>query len=345
MPDNAAKPGALPSRHIKTGVALCALAGVALAMGLVVYFGSAEVGDAFLAAGWQGLAAMTALYLTSVTLCAVAWRVLVTGPLPHALAVFHWARLLRDSVGNILAIIPGAGEAIAARELTVFGLKSGAAIATTVVDLTMEIISQLFFTLLGLAILAWERPGEPLAWWALAGLAVTAIGMAGFVIAQRSGLFQFLQSLPDRLGLTAPWNTNDESQNIHAGIEDIYRAPRRPIASTVWHFAAWIVGAAEAWLALKFMGSPLGFGEVLVVESLVFALRTIAFVVPWAAGVQEGGYVAVGAIFGLTPEVALGLSLLKRAREFLTGVPVLLAWQAIEARRLLRSPRKAQEGP
>jgi len=256
--------------------------------------------------------------------------------------VFHWARLLRDSVANILAIIPGAGEAIAARELPVSGMKSGAAIATTVIDVTMEIVSQLFFTLLGLGFLAWIRPGEPLAWWALAGLAISAVAMAGFVAAQRSGLFQFLQSLPDKLGLTAPWSADDQSQNIHAAMEDIYRQPSRPIVSTILHFVAWIVGAAEAWVALTFMGHPLGFGEILVIESLVFALRTIAFIVPWAAGVQEGGYIAVGALFGLTPEVALGLSLLKRARELLTGVPVLLVWQAIEARRLLRSPRNVE---
>ena len=342
MLSDPAKSRLSPSGRVKTGVALCALGGIALAVALVVYFGSAQVGDAFLAAGWRGLAAMTVLYLASVTLCAFAWQILATTPPRNAIAVFHWARLLRDSVANILAIIPGAGEAIAARELTVFGLKSGTAIATTVVDLTMEIISQLFFTLLGLGVLAWERPGEPLAWWALAGLAITAVTMAGFVVAQRSGLFQFLQSLPDKLGLTAPWSADDQSQNIHAGIEDIYREARRPIISTVLHLAAWIVGAAEAWLALMFMGYPLGFGEILVIESLVFALRTIAFIVPWAAGVQEGGYVAVGAIFGLTPDVALGLSLLKRARELLTGVPTLLMWQAIEARRLLRAPRDAK---
>lgn len=342
MLDSPDKPRKKPSARVKTGVALCALAGIALALALVVYFGSAQVGEAFLAAGWRGLAAMTALYLASVTLCAFAWQVLAIKPPANAVSVFHWARLLRDGVANILAIIPGAGEAIAARELTVFGMKSGAAIATTVIDVTMEIISQLFFTLIGLAILAWERPGEPLAWWALAGLAVTAVAMAGFVAAQRSGLFEFLQSLPDKLGLTAPWNSKDQSQNIHAAIEDIYREPRRPIMSTVLHLAAWIVGAAEAWVALKFMGYPLSFSEVLVIESIVFALRSIAFIVPWAAGVQEGGYIAAGAIFGLTPDVALGLSLLKRARELLTGVPALLIWQTIEARRLLKSPRNAK---
>jgi putative membrane protein len=160
--------------------------------------------------------------------------------------------------------------------------------------------------------------------------------MAGFITAQRNGLFRFLQSLPDRLGLTAPWNADDESQSIHAGIEEIYRTPRRPFTSTALHFVAWIVGAGEAWVALSFMGHPLEFSEVLAIESLIFAIRTIAFVVPWAAGVQEGGYITVGALFGLTPDVALGLSLLKRARELLTGVPCLLIWQILEARRLLQ---------
>jgi putative membrane protein len=216
------------------------------------------------------------------------------------------------------------------------GVGSGAALASTVVDVTTEIISQLFFTLLGLVILVWQKPGEAIAWWALSGLVIATVAVAGFIAAQRKGLFRFLQALPDRLGLTAPWSADDESQSIHAGIEAIYRDPRRPVASTALHFAAWIVGTGEAWVALSFMGHPLPFGDVVVIESLVLALRTAAFVVPWAAGVQEGGYIAVGALFGLSPEVALGLSLLKRARELLTGVPCLLMWQAIETRRLLR---------
>ena len=103
MPDDASQSRALPSGRVKTGVALCALAGVALAVALVLYFGTAQVGDAFLAAGWQGLAAMTALYLASVTLCAFAWQILATTPPRNAVAVFHWARLLRDSVAGAFA--------------------------------------------------------------------------------------------------------------------------------------------------------------------------------------------------------------------------------------------------
>lgn len=81
------------------------------------------------------------------------------------------------------------------------------------------------------------------------------------------------------------------------------------------------------------MGHQLSAGDVLALESLVFALRTVAFVVPWAAGVQEGGYVVIGALFGLGPDVALALSLLKRAKEIIAGAPGLIAWHFSEGKR------------
>jgi hypothetical protein len=65
-------------------------------------------------------------------------------------------------------------------------------------------------------------------------------------------------------------------------------------------------------------------------------VRTSAFVVPNAVGVQEGAYILLGATFGLTPEMALALSLLKRARDIAIGVPTLAAWQALEGGRLWR---------
>ena len=48
---------------------------------------------------------------------------------------------------------------------------------------------------------------------------------------------------------------------------------------------------------------------------------------------QEGGYIVVCQLFGLLPEVAIALSLMKRLREVVLGVPGLVAWQRMEARR------------
>jgi hypothetical protein len=73
-----------------------------------------------------------------------------------------------------------------------------------------------------------------------------------------------------------------------------------------------------------------------VIESLLYAARSLAFVVPNAVGVQEGAYLLLGASFGLTPEMALALSLLKRARDLVLGLPALGALQLLESGRLLR---------
>ena len=87
---------------------------------------------------------------------------------------------------------------------------------------------------------------------------------------------------------------------------------------------------AEAWIALRFLGHPLAIWDVLALESIIYAIRSAVFFVPAGLGFQEGGYVMVCAALGLPPEVALAVSLLKRGREVLLGVPALLAWHFLD---------------
>ena len=65
-----------------------------------------------------------------------------------------------------------------------------------------------------------------------------------------------------------------------------------------------------------------------------------ASIIAALAGVQEGAYILIGAAFGLTPEMALALSLLKRARDLTIGLPVLGIWQIREGGRLWRGRRR-----
>jgi hypothetical protein len=82
------------------------------------------------------------------------------------------------------------------------------------------------------------------------------------------------------------------------------------------------------------MNAPRGFGVVLVIESLIYAIRSVAFAVPNAVGVQESAYIVIGGGLGLTPDLALAVSLLKRARDFVIGVAVLGIYNLIESGRL-----------
>jgi uncharacterized membrane protein YbhN (UPF0104 family) len=72
------------------------------------------------------------------------------------------------------------------------------------------------------------------------------------------------------------------------------------------------------------LAHPLSWGDALLLESLGQAIRGAAFAIPGALGVQEGGYLLLAPLVGLPPDVALAVSLAKRARELLLGVPGLL---------------------
>ncbi|HUO02846.1 MAG TPA: hypothetical protein VMU31_08710, partial [Rhizomicrobium sp.] len=70
------------------------------------------------------------------------------------------------------------------------------------------------------------------------------------------------------------------------------------------------------------------------------SFRTLGFMVPAAAGVQEAGYVLVGLAFGLPPAQGIAFSLARRARDFAIGVPGLVFWQFLEAK-AFRKPLSA----
>ncbi len=67
------------------------------------------------------------------------------------------------------------------------------------------------------------------------------------------------------------------------------------------------------------MGYPIDYGDAVIIESLMHAVRGAAFAVPGALGAQEGGLIVLCAIFGVPPEAALALSLVKRMPDLVLG--------------------------
>ncbi|MBF0561661.1 MAG: flippase-like domain-containing protein [Alphaproteobacteria bacterium] len=321
---------------MKTSVIFGALAGLGLTAFLIAWSGVGAVGNAIAMAGWRGVGAVTLFQLVPVILCGLAWRMISGKDCPASGATFVWARFLRDGVGQVLAVLPLAEPVLAARMLVLRGVSGAMAVTTVVADLTMEVLSQVAFTLLGVGLLFVRRPDSNIIHYALIGAAVAAPAVIGFLLAQRKGLFSLMERLAHRLSAGWEWPAGDLGQALDQGLEVIYSRPLRVLAAFFLHLLGWIVSCGGSWIGLRFMGHPLTFAECVALESLVFAIRNVAFMVPWGAGVQEGGYAVVGALFGLGPETALGFSLLKRARDVVMGVPSILVWQLVESRRLLR---------
>jgi putative membrane protein len=115
----------------------------------------------------------------------------------------------------------------------------------------------------------------------------------------------------------------------------VYRRWSRIVLSLAWQLAGWVLGSGEIWLALGFLGHPVDFYDAFLLESMLQAISSAAFVVPGAIGVQEGGFVLIGGMLGLDPQVAMAAALARRIRDVLVFVPGLVWWQFHEAHRLV----------
>lgn len=183
--------------------------------------------------------------------------------------------------------------------------------------------------------------GTPMTRAALVGLGLLVGILVAFIFVQHWGLGRMLAALarcilPDALRSYPAMLAEFDEQ-----LRNTYADRRRVAVATTLHIAAWFIGIGEAGLALGLMGAWPGLKAVLILESLVFALRTTDFFVPGALGVQEAAYVLLGSVFGLAPETMLALALVKRARELAVGVPVLVAGQIISAVRPFARTRLA----
>ena len=308
------------------------MAGLALIGILIGYFGADTVIRSLLAVGWAGFTTICLIHLTLIALMGAAWWVLLPGT---RLWISIWGRLLRDASSEVLPLSQLGGYLLGARAIVFAGVPGAAAAASTIVDVSLEFVAQIAFTGVALLWLIRLRPGASVVVPVTIGLATAGMLAAGLLVAQRRG-FGLIDRLAGVQGRDWLERTAAGAAALHAAIAAIYRRGLRLCASFVLHLVCWIAATIEAWLALRFAGAPLGFGVVLVMEGLLYAVRSVAFAVPNAVGVQEGAYILLGGSFGLTPEMALALSLLKRARDLVLGLPVLAACQLLESGRLWR---------
>lgn len=311
---------------------IAALVGLAVIAVLIAVFGVGAVLSSLSAIGWRGFAAVCLIQLALMAVMGIAWRGLV----PRApIWPFLWGRLVRDAGSEVLPLSPVGGCVLGVRALSLAGISGSIAAASTIVDLTLEFFAKLAYTALGLVLLVGLRPGSQIALPLTAGLAAAGVAAVGFVAAQHHSFGLF-----DRLGRGWAERVAAGSAALHTALVRTYQRRAGLWAGFSLHLACWIAGALEAWIALRLAGAPLSFKTVLVIESLLYAVRTFAFAIPNAVGVQEAAYVLIGANFGLAPEMALALSLLKRARDLTIGLPALGVWQIVEGSRLWQGRRR-----
>lgn len=307
--------------------------------------GAFDLGRILAAARPIGVAGFLAVLLVQALLygpLGLAWWLVAPGRTPRSIGVYVWSSLIAEGAANILPFAQVGGALAGTRAAILGGEPPATALGSNIVDVTLEVAAQFVFTLVGVAILARRVhsvvDGRPLLVAATSALLLGLLLISALLAAQKWGA-ALLQTVARRITREAGMRADA----VNRVIGTAYREPRKIFAGLTIHAAAWFATAAGTWLILVLMRRPLPILSVVAIESLLFAVRSAAFVAPAGLGVQEGAYVLLGPLFGLSPQTALALSLIKRARDVALAAPVLLSWQAAEWRRRWRRRRAALE--
>jgi putative membrane protein len=304
--------------------------GVCLVLYLVAYAGFGSVVSAAAAVGWGGFALFCLYGLAQFPLLGSAWHVL--SPTPGArLRIFVWARMVREAAADVLPFSQLGGIALGARAASLQGVPPSSVFASTIVDVTTEMLAQIAFIALGLAILA-ARASQ-----SSSAASLTKISLIGFVlVVGAGGVFLALQLFGHRLTLKLAQRLLPRAVASAAAtgeeLDRIYASRGRVAASAAIHLLGWISGAVGSWIAFRLIGVRIDLVSVIAIESLVSAAKSVAVVVPNALGVQEATYAALAPAFGVGVPFGLALSLIKRARDLVLGAPILLLSHALEGR-------------
>ena len=311
--------------------------GGAAVIAMVVWFGALSIGVEVLHAAWI-VPITTALLVLQLYLSALAWRISMAVEAP-SVSRFLRIRWIRESVNSLLPVAQLGGNLVGIRLLTQRRVSGIQAAAGTVLDLTIEVLTQFVFTLAGFLVLAVIDADRSWGPWVRGVLLTGGLGIGGFILAQRFGLLRLIEILADKLTGLFPALAFGSAEGLHRELLRLQKDRMALLQAFTLHLLAWVLGAFEVWLALVAMGQHPSIAEAFVIESLVMAARSAGFAVPGALGVQEGGLILVCGLFGVPPDMAIALSMLKRLRELIVGIPGLIAWQLSEGKRLLRKQR------
>jgi len=329
-PDASPHDGRPVFRRILPSLAIV-LAAAAIAVALLRDLDAAAVITTMTRVRPAAAALIIALQLAASGILGLSWKLLVPTGESTGTVEFIAARLVRDAVGELLPLSQLGGYAAGARVAGLLGMTVGMAVASTFADIATEMIAQIAHLLAGAAILAAAGIGAPIVSAAVIGAALAVPAAAGFVAVQIYGD----HFIPERIRRCVPFlcrSGGGEGAARADAFHRIWLGQGHPLASVAFHLIAWFLLGCQALVILRSMGVQIGWVQVLAVEALLQGLRSLAFAVPNAVGVQEVAYAALGLAFGFGAEAGVALSLVKRARDVAVGGPVLLIWLSMEGR-------------
>src|SRR5262249_34348903 len=152
-------------------------------IGLVIWSGIGPIAYAIASVGW-GILLVLAVRLVTVSIAGVGWQLLFPAQNHPGPGTCVLVRFIREAANALLPLMQVGGELIGARLIMFRGIPGPLAAASIIVDILIQAVTQFLFACLGVATLVALGVSDGLARTIASALAVAAILLAGFYVAQ-----------------------------------------------------------------------------------------------------------------------------------------------------------------
>ena len=318
--------------------------GVLLLIGLAVHTDLSAMLGALASGGWR-LAWLLPYRGLFFALYAWGWLVLLQVANPAHRAPFSylfWITSVREAVDRLLPVASVGGSFVGVRLMRWRGFDAATVGATIIGEIVLTLAVSYVFAAVGVVLLADIGAAQQDYRGVLTTLLLSLpVPLAAILLLRYGSIFGRLEKIIRKLsGISF---SVGGAENLDHQVRLLLRNRASMALAGVLELFAVASGCFEIWLAMRLFGRPVSAAEAIILESMTVALRHVAFIVPAGIGVQELGLVVFGRILGIDSEFTLAVSMVKRARELLWGIPSLVSWQWVEGRRLARTFRQRSQ--
>ena len=316
------------------------LSGVVLLGIIIAEIDLAEVGVQVAKVGY-GILVLIGIYFIAFAVDSFSWQMTIRGvPLNGVWACRVWKlRMVGESFNSVIPAGGMGGEPVKAAMLkTHYGINLRDGAASLILAKTINMIALVIFLIGGFALMI-EGQALPKAYEYVAGAGLLAftVGVFLFFVIQRLSITSLTGTWISR------WRIGRRIESVLHYIHDMDERLVDFYTQTKGRFAGalflalvnWMLGVVEIYYALVFLGHPVTWAEAWIIEAVAQMVRTGAFFIPAAIGVQEGAFLLVcGAITGSAP-IGVAVSVIRRIRE----VTWIILGFAVGAIYSMRSPK------
>jgi glycosyltransferase 2 family protein len=110
----------------------------------------------------------------------------------------------------------------------------------------------------------------------------------------------------------------DKLELLDKGITSYYKQNiLRATTSISYAFVGWLIGLAELYVTLYFLGYNLSLTDLWLIEALAQLIRNASFFIPLNIGAQEGGMILIFTALGMPGTLGITVSFVRRIKELI----------------------------